>query len=336
MTSRDLVRQTLNWENPLRVPRELWMLPAATAKYPAECVALAREFPADFAGIDGHTRELAPTKGDWYAVGEYVDAWGCTFINIQYGVHGEVKDPLVKDWMTDRARIHIPREWMTIDRDAINRDCAAPTLYTAGGANPRPFEQLQFLRGTENLFMDLLDPEPVMQACVSEMHEFYCEQLTRWAKTDVDSLRFMDDWGSQRALLIAPALWRQWFKPLYRDYVQIAHSHGKKIFMHSDGYILDIIPDLIEIGVDALNSQIFCMGLDRLTPFAGKITFWGEIDRQCLLSEGTPAEIDQAVRNVHRQLWRNGGCIAQCEFGPGGKPANVRQAFQSWNEVTQA
>ena len=332
-TARDLVRQTLNRESPSRVPRDLWTLPAATTKYPTECAVLAREFPADFAGVDGHLREQAPTKGDWYAVGESVDAWGCTFVNIQHGVHGEVKDPLVKDWAADHARIHVPREWLTLNRDAINRDCAATSLFTAAGANPRPFEQLQFLRGTEELYMDLLDPAPALRAFLREMQEFYCAQLTRWARTDVDSLRFMDDWGSQRALLIAPALWREWFKPLYREYVQIAHSHGKKIFMHSDGYILDIIPDLIEIGVDALNSQIFCMGLEALAPYAGQITFWGEIDRQHLLSVGSPAEVDQAVRAVHRQLWRNGGCIAQCEFGPGGKPENVRQVFQTWNEV---
>ena len=328
MTARELVLQTLNRECPRRVPRELWTLPAATKKYPVECAALAREFPSDFAGISGHLREQPPTNGDPYAVGEFVDEWGCTFVNIQPGVWGEVKDPLVKDWTAD-----MPREWLSIDRDAINRDCTATSLFTAGGANPRPFEQLQFLRGTEELYMDLLDPSPALRAFVRELHEFYCAQLTGWAQTDVDSLRFMDDWGSQRALLIAPTLWREWFKPLYRDYVQIAHRHGKKIFMHSDGYILDIIPDLIEIGVDALNSQIFCMGLDRLAPFAGQITFWGEIDRQHLLVDGTPADVDQAVQAIHRRLWRNGGCIAQCEFGPGGKPANVRQVFQTWNEI---
>ena len=333
MTSRELVFQTLNRENPRRVPRELWTLPGAIARYPVECAALDRDFPADFAMIDGHAREQAPTKGDWHVIGEYVDAWGCTFLNIQQGVHGEVKEALVKDWAADAAQIHVPREWLTIDRDAINRDCAATSLFAFAGACPRPFEQLQFIRSTEELYMDLLDPVPAMREFLRTMHEFYCAQLTAWAKTDVDALRIMDDWGSQRALLIAPALWREWFKPLYRDYVQIAHSHGKKIFMHSDGYILDIYPELIEIGVDAVNSQLFCMGLDRLAPFAGKITFWGEIDRQYLLSAGTPAEVDQAVRDVHRHLWRNGGCIAQCEFGPGARPANVRQVFQTWNEL---
>ena len=98
-------------------------------------------------------------------------------MNIQHGVHGEVKAPLVKDWPTDRGRIHVPREWLTIDRDAINRDCAVTSLFTTGNANPRPFEQLQFLRGSEELYMDLLDPAPALRSFLREMHEFYCAQL---------------------------------------------------------------------------------------------------------------------------------------------------------------
>ncbi len=69
---------------------------------------------------------------------------------------------------------------------------------------------------------------------------------------------------------------------------EIAHAAGKKLFMHSDGHILAIYPDLVEIGIDAVNSQIFCMGVEKLAPFAGRITFWGEIDRQHLLAHATP------------------------------------------------
>ena len=86
---------------------------------------------------------------------------------------------------------------------------------------------------------------------------------------------FMDDWGLQKGLLMNPALWVEIFKPLYKDFIDIAHKNNKKIFMHSDGYILDIIPHLIELGLDAVNSQVFCMGLENLKQFKGKITFWG-------------------------------------------------------------
>ena len=329
-TPREIVHQTLAFAGPPRAPRDLWVLPIAAEHFPAALAELDREFPPDFAAIAGHERETAPTRGAPHVVGEFTDEWGCTFINIQRGVIGEVKNPQVRDWQADRARIHVPREWLTLDRDAVNRDCAATDRFTFSMACPRPFEQLQFIRGSENLYLDLADPPAELLAFMREQHAFYCELLEAWARTEVDALRFMDDWGSQRALLIAPRLWRELFKPMYRDYVQIAHSHGKKLFMHSDGHITAIYPDLVEIGMDAVNSQLFCMGVENLTPFAGRITFWGEIDRQHLLPEGTPAEIDRAVGNVHAQLWRKGGCIAQCEFGAAARPENVCQVYASW------
>jgi len=333
-TPREVVQRTLEFAGPPRAARDLWVLPIAAERYPAELKAIEREFPPDMVGIAGHERTVAATRGSPYAIGEFTDEWGCTFVNIQQGVIGEVKEPLVQDWTADRARIHVPREWLTIDRDAVNRDCAATDRFTLSGHCPRPFEQLQFLRGSENLYVDLADPPPELLAFMREMHAFYCELFEAWAKTDVDGLRFMDDWGSQRSLLIAPRLWRELFKPMYRDYVQIAHARGKKLFMHSDGHIAAIYPDLVEIGMDAVNSQVFCMGIGALAPFAGKITFWGEIDRQHLLSEGTPADIKRAVGDVHRNLWRQGGCIAQCEFGAAARPENVRAVYAAWQQLT--
>lgn len=181
--------------------------------------------------------------------------------------------------------------------------------------------------------MDLMDPPKEMLEFMERMHDYYCRLLTKWAQTDVDALMYMDDWGSQQSLLISPELWKKFFKPMYRDYIDIAHKHGKKMFMHSDGYILAIIPELIDMGLDAVNSQIFCMGVENLAQFKGKITFWGEIDRQHLIPHGTPEQIEQAVHSVYDTLWDNGGCIAQCEFGPGANPDNVRKIFDTWNSI---
>jgi len=168
---------------------------------------------------------------------------------------------------------------------------------------------------------------------MSKMHSFYCDLVEKWAKTDVDAIMMMDDWGSQRSLLINPISWDAYFKPMYKDYIDIAKRYGKKTFMHSDGYTLDIYPRLIELGLDAFNSQIFCMGLDNLTQYKGKITFWGEIDRQELLSYATPEQVEHAVQEVYEKLWDNGGCIAQCEFGAGGKPENVYTVYETWAKL---
>lgn len=331
-TSRELVHQTLRFESPARPPRQLWVLPWAERRFPDDLAAIRRDFPEDIAHTDGHYRERPRTQGEPHRVGTYTDEWGCTFVNIQDGVIGEVKDPLVRDWEADAPLLRFPVELLTLDVEAVNRDVGSSERFRLGGG-PNPFERLQFLRGTEALYLDLADPPPAMLRFLSEMHAFNCCVLERWAATDVDGLMIGDDWGAQHALLIRPRLWRELFKPLYRDYVQIAHGAGKPLFMHSDGHITDIYPDLIEIGVDAVNSQIQCMGPENLEPFAGRITFWGEIDRQNLLSFGTRAEVDAAVRAVHRHLWRNGGCIAQCDFGVGILPENVRQVFETWETL---
>jgi len=333
-TSRELVLQTLECKAPARAPRNLWSLPWAEIHHADRLREIRAEFPDDFVGAPVVLETPSPTEGDPYAVGRYRDAWGCVFENLQAGVTGEVRNPLVRDWAEDRVRI--PVEELGFRIDEVNRFCDATDCFVQAGCCPRPFEQLQFLMGTENLLVELMDPTDAFLGFMNEMHAFYCRLAERWMKeTRVDCLFFMDDWGSQQSTLIDPVLWRERFKPLYRDYIGIAHEHGKKAFMHSDGNILALIPDLIEIGLDALNAQIFCIGIEQLAPFAGRITFWGEIDRQNLLVHGSPDEIDAAVRRVHSVLWRDGGCIAQCEFGPGANPDNVREVFAAWQRLAR-
>ena len=337
MTPREIVCDTLEFKNTdHRTARELWTLPWAWDHYGEEIRALLAEYPSDFAGV-GTALAQPPVceRGDSCALGEYTDAWGCKFVNIQQGIIGEVKEPLVleDDW-SDVDKIHIPEEWLSFEVEQVNRDIAKVRDHFVVMGCPRPFEQLQFIRGTENLFMDLMDRPKKMTAFMERMHDFYCRYLTKLAETDCDALSFMDDWGSQRALLINPSLWREIFRPMYRDFIDIARRRGKKTFMHSDGYTLEIIPDLIDIGLDAFNTQIFCMGPENLRQFRGKITFWGEIDRQNLLPYGSREDIRQAVRRAFENLYADGGCIAQCEFGPGGKPENVRTVFEEWENLT--
>lgn len=334
MTSRELVYKTLNFEKPERAPRQLWVLPWAVNNHKEALDKIVSEFPDDIVTAPGFNSEADISKGDAHEIGEYTDGWGCKFINYQRGIIGEVKHPIVTDeeW-EDISRVHFPREWLSIDKQKINEFCKNTDKFVMAGACPRPFEQLQFIRGTENLYVDLmLKPEGLIDF-MQQMHEFYCELLTKWAETDVDALMFMDDWGTQKSLLINPKLWIELFKPMYKDYIDIAHRHGKKIFMHSDGYTVDIYPQLIEIGLDAFNSQVFCMTPEKLAQFKGKITFWGEIDRQNLLPYGSEEDIEHAVRSLKENLWSNGGCIAQCEFGPGAKPENVKKVFDTWNKL---
>ena len=336
MTSRELVYKTLEFNNPGgRAPRDLWALPWAEIYYPSELEKIKKDFPSDFITADPCYKVKDISIGDPCKKGRFTDHWGCVFDNCQDGHIGEVKEAIVpiedEDW-ADVSKVHIPVEWLSVDIDQVNVQCRAADEFVLAGAVARPFEQLQFMRTSEQFFCDLMTMPSGLENLMSKMHTFYCDMLEVWAKTEVDALFFMDDWGAQNGLLISPDMWVRIFKPMYKDYIDIAHRAGKKIFMHSDGNTLVIYPHLIEMGLDALNSQIFCIGVDNLKQFAGKITFWGEIDRQNILPYASVDEVKAAVRSVREALWADGGAIAQCEFGPGANPDNVRAVFEAWDE----
>ncbi|EGB93910.1 putative methyltransferase CmuC [Clostridium sp. D5] len=332
--SRRLVYQTLENKKPERAPRHVWDIQWTYEQFPQEIQRLKEDYPDDIVWCPRFLKSDSGCKGDPYAIGTYVDEWGCVFDNKFEGIIGEVKHAqITSDEWEETEQIAVPKAFLDLDADAINEYCKNTEQFVLAGSSVRIFERIQFLAGTEKTLMDLfMDPDS-MQPAIQKVHQFFCEELKAWAQTDVDALFIQDDWGTQISLLISPELWRVIFKPLYREYAEIARKYDKKIFMHSDGYILDIIPDLIEIGIDALNSQIFCMGLDKLEQFRGKITFWGEIDRQQVLPFGSLEDVENAVKSVKKKLWKDGGCIAQCDFGVGVNPQNVFKVFETWEKI---
>jgi uroporphyrinogen decarboxylase len=132
--------------------------------------------------------------------------------------------------------------------------------YYARGAWITFFEQMQQLRGMESLRDDLLD--------------FHLRWIDKWLQFEYAGLHFADDWGSQNSLLLSPELWREFFKPVYRKMFDKVSDAGLDVHFHSDGYIIDIIPDLIDIGVKVLNCQAPINGLDDLKKnFLGQCVF---------------------------------------------------------------
>lgn len=336
MNSRELVRRTLVFDSPERIPRHLWLLPWAEDKYPDVVGRLHKDFPDDIVDAPAVYKKPLGTVGDRYSSGVYVDEWGCTFDNLQSGTIGIVRKPLIKDWQ-DLEDFKGPEAVLSLDKNAVNAFCRESDGFVLMGTVVRPFERLQFIRTMEQALIDLVEQPPELFELLNQIHEHYCKEIEVWASTDVDGVALMDDWGTQRAMITSPEIFRQVFKPMYQDYAKIARHHGKHVFMHSDGYITDIIPDLIEVGIEALNSQVFCMGVKELGErFKGKITFWGEIDRQQLLPHGSRKDIEQAVHEIWNHLYASGGVIAQCEFGLEAKPENVLAVFETWNAISQA
>ncbi len=327
MISRERVCKALRFEELDRIPIENGFGGELQAKYPSDVANPPYRYPPGKSwGEDGRA-------------GRRMDIWGCLWEMGEDGVCGEVKgSPLGGGW--DGLKTFQP-PWEILrgaDLSGINAYCAAHPKFMIEmwGTSANPFERMQHLRGTEQLFLDLACLEPEVYRLRDRVHEYFMKQMELWVKTDVDGIHIADDWGAQRSLLIAPELWRSFFKPLYKDYCDLAHAHGKFVLMHSDGYILDIIPDLIEIGVNAVNAQIFCMPIEELGAcFAGRICFWGEIDRQRLLTSGTTGEVRQAVRRVARAFLKHKrtGVVGQCFGGKGHLLENCAAVYDEWSRV---
>ena len=315
-----------------RVPRQAWVLPWAESRYPAEVARLRAEFPDDIVTAPGLYRSPLPVVGSRYEQGIYVDEWGCRFDNIHGGVIGIVREPLIREW-SDLEAFRTPACTLAVDRDAVNAFCAATGTFVLAGTLVRPFERLCFLRTMEQALADLFLQPPELLDLLVRLHAHYVAEVEAWARTDVDGVVIMDDWGAQDRMLVSPGLWRRFFKPMYRDYCDVARRYGKFVFMHSDGRIIDILPDLVEVGVQALNSQVSCMGVRELGRFRGRLTFWGEVDRQGTLAFGSLDDVRHAVREMREHFYAGGGVIAQCEFGPGAKPDNVFEVFRTWQAL---
>jgi uroporphyrinogen decarboxylase len=349
------VIRTLRFEHPDRAPRDLWALPGIEMYRKDELDAMLDRYPLDITRPRVQYGRGAREEGIPHVVGSYVDAWGCVWHVGEPGVVGEVKEPPLADWS---ALDHFKPPYEILDNadfSKVNRNCAEPgdlfsyatgrgaglsTLqgqsgsFVLAGTTIRPFERMQFLRGSEAMYLDLGYEPAELYRLRDMVHEFFMRELEMWVQTDVDGISFMDDWGAQYSLLISPKQWRSFFKPLYRDYCDLIHAATKYVFFHSDGHITDIYPDLIEIGVDAVNSQLFCMDVEELGKrFQGQITFWGEIDRQNILPFGTPDDVRAAVRRVRTALDDGrGGMFAQCEWGIGVSAENVAAVFETWLE----
>jgi uroporphyrinogen decarboxylase len=89
------------------------------------------------------------------------------------------------------------------------------------------------------------------------------------------------------------------------------------------------------MGIDAVNSQLFCMDMENVgKKHKGKITFWGEIDRQHILPFGTKVQVADAVNRAKEAVWMpQGGVIAQCEFGLKDPVENIETVFETWQSI---
>jgi len=351
MTGKERVIKTIEFDYPDRAPRDLWWLPAVEMNQKKELKNLLKKMPMDIGTPEFKAGVSDRQKGKSTILvssvrnhplntlrekGKYVDEWGSVWYVGEDGVAGEVKEPILDD-LSKINKFSPPWEYLeSTDLSEVNKTCAESDKFMLSDICARPFERMQFVRGTENFFIDLAYGNKELFRLRDMIHEYNLRHIKMWLKTDVDGIFMMDDWGAQNTLLISPSVWREFLKPLYKEYCDLIHQHNKYAFFHSDGHIEEVFDDVIEIGIDAINSQLFCMNIEKLAQkYKGKITFWGEIDRR-LLSFGDVDRITEAVYRARRALDDGrGGVIAQCEWGKNNPVENIEAVFKAWGQPVE-
>jgi uroporphyrinogen decarboxylase len=172
-------------------------------------------------------------------------------------------------------------------------------------------DRAHLLMGLDNFCMAAVDQPDRVAALLRRIADYQIGIVRRYLEMRADIIRGSDDYGGQRALLLGPRLWRKLIKPELARIIQAAKEGGAFFWLHSCGRVMEIIPDLIEIGVDILDPvQVRANDQAKAKHLYGdKICFMGGIDTQHLLTESAPDEITAAVQERIRMLGAGGGYI---------------------------
>ena len=204
MTRRERIAATLQHRTPDRIPRTYTAVPGFCHNHPGALERIEKRFPPD-TGDCGYRVPDGAVRGDPYAVGTYVDEWGCAFENVYPGVIGQVKRPIIRSY-SDLASYKPPFHLIGQGFENVDRTCETTDAFTFSALPLQPFERMQFLRGTESLLLDLMEQPAGWFTLRDMIHEFNLAWLDGWCRTAIDCVLLADDWGSQRSLLISPHL----------------------------------------------------------------------------------------------------------------------------------
>lgn len=175
------------------------------------------------------------------------------------------------------------------------------------------YENAWQIRGYEQFLMDMVERPEWAQCLLDRLAEAAMARVEEVVPAGVDLLECGDDVANQNALMFSPEMWRRFMKPCWERVWARARelNPGIQIKYHSDGDVMEIIPELIEMGMTVLNPlQPECLDIDDVhRRWGNKITFDGCIGTQTTMPFGSPDDVRRRVREVIRKYGRNGGLI---------------------------
>lgn len=295
-----------------------------------------RWLPLPFVGPKGRSAVPLGSEG--------TDYWGCHFCKVSNGYNTYFEfdhHPLAHAKTVADVDNH---DWPSLDWwdyaslpamiDEINRKEPRAILFFAGGA----FETPWYIRGMEQFLVDLCENPEIAHAICSHVEEYFRQRALRVIDTVGDRITVIGtggDIGTQRGMMVHPDIWREHIKPYSGKMISTFKKLGFATLYHSDGSIVPVIDDLIEVGLDILDPiQVGAVGMkpEELFPlFGDRLSFHGAIDEVELLPRATPHEVyNETIRTIDILGPNNGYIVSPTHQVQGDtSPENVVAIFEA-------
>ncbi|MDR3314174.1 MAG: hypothetical protein LBS96_06920 [Oscillospiraceae bacterium] len=284
-----MLMRAMTWDSPPQLPVSVATLPALWLHHGEEMNRFAREYP-DFFPAGQTAQSVEQGISGRYQAGEFTDEWGCVWRNQNAGMDAYVVGHPVPE-REDILTLEIPQ----------NRD----------GSLPHGFMYLRLLdlRGFEEAMMDFAEECDELQLLIDKVLAYNCTQIACALPRAGECMVFGDDLGMQTGLAIGAEKWRKYMKPCFTKMYNMVHGAGKLVYMHTDGCIHEIMPDLQQCGVNMINPQFRANGLENLVRVCrreGKIAINLDLDRQSF-PFATPSQLQEHVRECVEALYLPAG-----------------------------
>lgn len=185
--------------------------------------------------------------------------------------------------------------------------------FTIDGAGFGLWDHCWHLRGFENAMMDCVTEPKFFEELIERLTQLNLDAIALREDIPSDAIMFGDDLGYQNGVMVGPDRWRKYFKKAYTRIFDAIHKQGKFSVIHCCGSVDGIVGDLIDVGLDVLQSvqpEAKAMNPYKLKKEFGQgITFWGCLGSQSTIPFGTPESIKAEVRRLRREMSKGGGFI---------------------------
>jgi uroporphyrinogen decarboxylase len=226
--------------------------------------------------------------------------------------------PFTEETTVDDVHAHHWPKPELLDYSTVHSQCKKHYgRYATFGAPWSPFfHEVGWLIGQESFFVWMVTKPDVVHAIIQHVVDYEVEATRRFLESAggmLDITYFGNDFGTQRGLFISPQMWQEFIRRPLKRYFEVSHDFGCKVMMHSCGAIREIIPFLIEDGVDILDPvQVAAAGMDLpglVKDFGRTLCFHGGVDTQRTLPFGSTQDVRTEVASYLALTKENGGYI---------------------------